>query len=226
MRVLVVEDEKKMSQFLKKGLQESGYVVDCAMSSASAETYVSENEYDLILLDVMLPDQNGMDTARGLRRDGYKGCILMLTALGQTKDKIHGLDAGADDYLVKPFSFEELLARIRALLRRGEGTATSVLRFDDLEMNLVTRKVTRQGQPCDLTTREFSLLEYFMRNAERPLTRTEISEHVWDVHFDTESNVIDVYIRHLRKKIDRPDALKLIHTLVGYGYVLKKEPPT
>jgi two-component system copper resistance phosphate regulon response regulator CusR len=222
MRFLVVEDEKKMAGFLKKGLSEAGYSVDVAESGAAAESLVAETEYDLVVLDVMLPDQNGMDTARHLRRDGYAGFILMLTALSETKDKVNGLDAGADDYLPKPFIFDELLARVRALLRRKAG-GTSILRFADLEMNLVTRQVNRGGQDVQLTAKEFALLEYFMRNANRPVTRVQIAEHVWDVHFDTESNVIDVYINHLRKKIDIAPFKKLIHTIVGYGYVLKQE---
>ena len=158
MRILVVEDEKKMSGFLKKGLQESGYNTDVAESGSAAETLASENVYDLIVLDVMLPDKNGMDIARQLRTDGFAGPILMLTALSSTKDKVHGLDAGADDYLTKPFSFDELLARVRALLRRKSESGTeSILRFSDLEMNLVNRQVTRSKTPVILTPKEFAL---------------------------------------------------------------------
>lgn len=218
----MVEDEKKMSGFLKKGFVEAGYSVDLAESGAAAEVLVGENEYDLVVLDVMLPDQNGIDTARHMRRDGYEGFILMLTALSETKDKVLGLDAGADDYLSKPFVFDELLARVRALLRRKSG-GTSVLRYGDLEMNLVTREVTRDTKKVQLTSKEFALLEYFLRNAGRPLTRVQIAEHVWDIHFDNESNVIDVYVNHLRKKIDHGAGTKLIHTIVGYGYVLKQD---
>lgn len=224
MRLLVVEDEKKMSGFLKKGLGESGYTVDVAESGAAAETLASENIYDLILLDVMLPDKNGMDIARQLRGDGYTGPILMLTALSSTKDKVHGLDAGADDYITKPFAFDELLARVRALLRRKSESGTeSILRFSDLEMNLVSRQVTRSQTPIILTPKEFALLEYFLRNANRPISRVSIAEHVWDIHFDSESNVIDVYVNMLRKKIDQPFGKKIIHTVVGFGYVLKEE---
>jgi two-component system, OmpR family, copper resistance phosphate regulon response regulator CusR len=225
MRILVVEDQKKMSGFLKKGLSEAGYSVDLAETGSAAESLAGENPYDLILLDAMLPDQNGFDTARHLRRDGYAGPILMLTALGSTKDKVHGLDAGADDYLTKPFAFDELLARVRALLRRntpGQQTQ-SLLRFGDLEMNLITRKVVRADKDITLTAKEFSLLEYFLRNPNRPVSRTEISEHVWDVHFDSESNVIDVYVNMLRKKVDQPFKKKLIHTVIGAGYALKQE---
>lgn len=224
MRILVVEDQKKMAGFIKKGLTESGYSVDLAETGSAAESLAVENAYDLIVLDVMLPDQNGLDTARHLRRDGYAGPILMLTALSGTKDKVHGLDAGADDYLTKPFAFEELAARIRALLRRNSGGgSSSLLRYADLEMNLVSRKVVRAGQEISLTPREFSLLEYLLRHAERPVTRTELTEHVWDVHFDSESNVVDVYINMLRKKVDQPFGRRLIQTVVGVGYVLREK---
>ncbi len=177
-------------------------------------------------MDVMLPDGNGMDLARRFRTDGYSGPLLMLTALSTTKDKVNGLDAGADDFLTKPFSFEELLARVRALLRRAGSRklqTSHTLQYADLELDLVHRKVSREGKEIILTSKEFSLLEYFLRNPERPLGRVAIAEHVWDVHFDSESNVIDVYINLLRKKIDAPFAKKLIHTLVGVGYVLKKD---
>ncbi|HEX4925887.1 MAG TPA: response regulator transcription factor [Bdellovibrionales bacterium] len=223
MRILVVEDQKKMAGFLKKGLQEVGYSVDLAETGAAGEQLAADNPYDLIILDVNLPDQSGLDTARHMRGDGYTGPLLMLTALSGTKDKVRGLDAGADDYLTKPFAFEELLARVRALFRRGGTAETSKLRFAELEMDLLARKVTRHNKPVNVTGKEFALLEYFMRNPNRVLTRTEISEHVWDVHFDTESNVIDVYVNFLRKKVDQPFGKKLIHTVVGQGYILKDE---
>jgi two-component system copper resistance phosphate regulon response regulator CusR len=221
MRVLVIEDEKKSASFIRKGLQEAGYVVEAAESASAGLTMSANSEFDLIVLDVMLPDGNGMDVARQVRNEGFKGFILMLTALDSTRDKVRGLDSGADDYLSKPFEFDELLARIRALLRRKEGGRTK-LAFEDLNMDLVLRQVRRNGQDIPLTQKEFSLLEYFLRNANRPLTRTEIGENVWDVHFDNESNVIDVYVRHLRKKIDEPFPTRLLHTLTGYGYVLKR----
>jgi two-component system copper resistance phosphate regulon response regulator CusR len=175
---------------------------------------------------VMLPDQSGIDTARHFRRDGFAGPILMLTALSTTKDKIHGLDAGADDYLTKPYSFDELHARVRALLRRNPtgSSVTNVLKYSELELDLIHRKVKREGQEISLTAKEFALLEYFMRNPERPLGRVSIAEHVWDIHFDSESNVIDVYINLLRKKVDAPFSKRLIHTVVGTGYVLKENP--
>jgi two-component system, OmpR family, copper resistance phosphate regulon response regulator CusR len=223
MRILAVEDQAKMAVFLKQGLVEVGYAVDLAESGLSAETLAAENEYDIIILDVMLPDQNGIDTARHIRRDGFEGPILMLTALNTTKDKVNGLDAGADDYLTKPYSFDELLARVRALLRRkGSNGGTSLIRYSELELDLIHRKVKRAGTEVTLTTKEFALLEYLMRNPERPLGRVSIAEHVWDIHFDSDSNVIDVYINLLRKKIDAPFAKKLIHTVVGVGYVLKE----
>ncbi len=224
MRILVVEDQAKTSQFVKQGLNEVGYSVDVAESGSAAESFMASSEYDLVILDVMLPDQSGIDTARHLRRDGFIGPILMLTALSTTKDKVNGLDAGADDYLTKPFSFEELLARVRALLRRSssKNILNSVLKFSDLEMDLVHRKVKRQNSEITLTAKEFSLLEYFLRNPERPLGRVSIAEHVWDIDFDSESNVIDVYVNLLRKKIDSPYNKKLIHTVVGVGYVLKE----
>lgn len=221
MRILIVEDQPKMASFIKKGLVAQGYMVDISETGMGAESMTVETAYDLVVLDVNLPDQNGMDTARHLRRDGYRMPILMLTALATTKDKIHGLDSGADDYLTKPFEFEELLARIRALLRRNHGSESSKLRFGDIELDLVQRRVVRALTEVNLTAKEFSLLEYFMRNPGRPITRIEISEHVWDVNFDTNTNIIDVYINMLRKKIDSPFDKKMIHTMVGFGYILK-----
>lgn len=225
MRILVVEDQTKMANFIKLGLTEAGYAVDVAETGKAAEDFLVQVDYDLVLLDVGLPDQSGIETSRRVRADGFKGPILMLTAMNTTKDKVAGLDAGADDYMTKPFAFDELLARIRALLRRG-GQLTQangqVLNFADLEMDLVHRRVKRAGQEIILTAKEFSLLEYFMRNPERPLSRVMISEHVWNIQFDTESNVIDVYINLLRKKVDQPFANKLIQTVVGVGYVLRQ----
>lgn len=226
MRILVVEDQIKMANFLKKGLNEVGYAVDVAECGSAAESFMAQGDYDLVILDVMLPDQSGIDTSRHIRADGFEGPILMLTALATTKDKVNGLDAGADDYLTKPYSFDELHARVRALLRRksstSNGKVSNVIMYADLELDLIQRKARREGQEISLTTKEFALLEYFMRNPERPLGRVSIAEHVWDIHFDSESNVIDVYINLLRKKIDSPFSQKLIHTVVGTGYVLKE----
>ncbi len=224
MRILVVEDQKNMLSFVLRGLREKGYSVDGAQSAAAAEAMCFENDYDLVILDVMLPDKNGMDVARSLRQDGYKGPLLMLTALARTKDKVSGLDAGADDYLTKPFEFAELLARVRALLRRHGSEQSSRLTFAEVEMDLVKREVRRGEQKIELTQREFALLEYFLRHPNRPISRTEIGEHVWDINFDPESNVIDVYVSMLRKKLDAPFAKKLIHTAVGTGYILGDAP--
>ena len=222
MRILIVEDQKKMASFLRKGLTENGYLVETTESGQSAESLVSGIVFDLIILDAMLVDQNGFDTARHLRADGYSGPILMLTALTGTRDKVHGLDAGADDYLTKPFSFDELLARVRALVRRNRAGSPSTLRFEDLEMDLLGRRVTRAKTAITLTAKEFSLLEYFIRNPDRPLSRTEIGENVWDIHFEHESNVVDVYVNLLRKKIDHPFGIKYIQTVVGSGYALRR----
>lgn len=222
MRMLVVDDQSKMARFLEQGLTNSGYSVDVAHTGAAAEALAAKNPYDLVLLDVMLPDTNGFDIARHLRSRGFRNPILILTALDGTKDKVHGLDAGADDYLTKPFEFDELLARIRALLRRQTRPIDSILRYGDIEMDLINRKTRRNGHEIGLTPKEFALLEYLLRNPERPLSRNEISEHVWNAHFDSDSNVIDVYINMLRKKVDHPFETKLLHTIVGAGYALKQ----
>ena len=224
MRILLVEDEKKLASFVLKGLAEHGYAVDMAETYKEAIELASDNDYDLVVLDVMLPDGNGVDFANWLRGNDYKGPILMLTALTSTTDKVKGLDAGADDYLAKPFAFEELMARVRALLRRyGDSPESSVLKFGDVEMNLISRKVSRSGQDISLTTREFALLEYLMRNAGGPVSRTQIIEHVWDMSFDSGSNVVDVYVNMLRKKIDKPFDSKIIQTVVGFGYEMRAE---
>lgn len=223
MRVLLVEDQPKMSSFIRKGLEALGYSVDVAETGEIGESLVTGTEYDAIVLDAMLPGQNGFDTARHLRRDGCTTPILMLTALSGTRDKVNGLDAGADDYLTKPFEFEELAARLRALMRRPTASAGVKLQYADVEMDLVERKVTRAGQVVPLTAKEFALLEYFLRNPKRVLSRVAIGEHVWDASFDAQSNVIDVYVNMLRKKIDHPFEQRLIHTVVGAGYVLEKK---
>lgn len=222
MRILIVEDEPKVAAFIKKGLEEQAYEVDQAYDGFFGKKLALENEYDLIILDVILPQKNGLEVCREIRPFKPGVPILMLTALGSTDDKIMGLDSGADDYLVKPFVFQELLARIRALTRRSyDAPANEILRLADLEMNLTKKAVTRSGKPISLTAREFSLLHYLMRNKERVVSRVDIIEQVWETSFDTGSNVIDVYINFLRKKIDKDFSPKLIHTLVGMGYVLK-----
>lgn len=221
MRILVVEDQKKTAQFIRRGLTEQGYAVDMAGDGREAESLAQTHEYDLIILDVMLPGQDGVQVCRNLRQLRVHTPILMLTALTATEDKVKGLDSGADDYLGKPFEFNELLARARALVRRHQG-AKPGLKIADLELDPSTRKITRGGQEISLTAREFALLEYLMQHAGRVVTRTMISEHVWDIHFDNESNVIDVYINFLRKKIDKGHKKPILHTVVGVGYVMEE----
>jgi DNA-binding response OmpR family regulator len=221
MRILVVEDQKKTAQFIRKGLVEHGYAVDIVGNGQEAENHTELHSYDLIILDVMLPGQNGMEVCRNLRQRKVQAPILMLTALTDTEDKVRGLDSGAD-YLGKPFEFKELLARVRALFRRHQG-AKPRLKVADLELDTASRKATRGGKEITLTAKEYALLEYLMQNAGKVVTRTELSEHVWDIHFDNESNVIDVYVNFLRKKIDKGFDRPLLHTVVGAGYVLKEE---
>lgn len=223
MRILVIEDHPKMSAALKRGLEELGYSVDTSLSGFDGEDLAATVPYDLILLDVMLPDRDGMDVARGLRRRGIATPILMLTALSGTSEKVAGLDSGADDYLTKPFDFEELAARVRALLRRGTASESTVLEVAGVRMDLLAREVRREGVPIDLTAKEFALLELLLRNPDKVLTRTLIGEKVWDMSFEPESNVIDVYISQLRRKIDRPFEHALIETVVGAGYRLLSE---
>lgn len=225
MRILVVEDNPKVAVAIQKGFAAQGYAVDIADRGYDAEETAAGTSYDAIVLDLMLPDRDGVDICKALRRRGVKTPILMLTALSGTQDKVNGLNAGADDYLPKPFEFDELLARVRALLRRGCATESSVLRFEDLELDLVKRSAKRRGQTITLTTKEFALLEYFIRNSHRVLTRTQIGEHVWDMNFEPGSNVIDVYVSALRRKIDKGFDKPLIHTKIGSGYVMSAEPP-
>ena len=223
MRVLLVEDEPKVAAFIKKGLEEQAYEVDQAYDGFFGKKLALQNDYDIIILDVILPLKNGTEVCQEIRKFKPGVAILMLTALGSTEDKILGLDSGADDYLVKPFVFQELLARIRALTRRTyESPANEIITIADLELNLSKKTVTRSGTPINLTAREFALLHYLMRNKERVVSRVDIIEQVWETSFDTGSNVIDVYINFLRKKIDKDFNPKLIHTLVGMGYVLKE----
>ncbi|NIQ37155.1 MAG: response regulator [Proteobacteria bacterium] len=221
MRLLVVEDEKKVASFLKKGLEEERYAVDVAYDGEQALDMAEVYDYDLVLLDIMLPKIDGMTVLKSIREKDNLVPILMLTAKDSVENIVEGLDAGCDDYLTKPFAFSELLARIRALLRRDREAKDSVLEIADLRLSLPTHEVVRSGEKIDLTAKEFALLEYFMRNPNRVLTRTMISEHVWDYHFDTDTNVIDVYVNFLRKKIDRDFDLKLLHTIRGVGYMMK-----
>jgi two-component system, OmpR family, copper resistance phosphate regulon response regulator CusR len=224
MKILLVEDEPKVASFIKKGLEEQAYEVEQAYDGNFGLKMALQNEYDLIILDIILPHMSGLDVCRAVRKKNMQVPILMLTALGSTDDKITGLDAGADDYLTKPFEFKELLARLRALARRSADNGNSEkLSIADLEMDLDSKMVTRAGKPINLTAREFSLLHYLLRNRGRVVSRVDITENVWETSFDTGSNVIDVYINFLRKKIDRGFPSKLIHTLVGMGYVLKED---
>ncbi|PIP71557.1 MAG: DNA-binding response regulator [Nitrospinae bacterium CG22_combo_CG10-13_8_21_14_all_47_10] len=222
MRILIVEDERKVAGFIKKGLEEETYAVDIAPDGEEGLLLGEQNQYDLIILDLMLPKINGLEVLSTLRARKIETPILLLTAKDSVEDKVTGLNLGADDYLTKPFAFSELLARIRVLLRRGKTEVKTTLEIADLTLDLVSHKVKRQNQEIELTGKEYSLLEYFLRNQGKVLTRTMIAEHVWDYNFDTFTNVIDVYVNHLRKKIDKNYSQKLLHTLRGVGYIMKE----
>ncbi len=222
MRILVIEDEKKVANFIKIGLTEEGYAVDVAHDGIEGEYLASVTDYDVIVLDLLLPKKGGMDVLKTIREKGIKTPVLLLTALDAVENRVKGLDSGADDYLTKPFAYDEFLARIRALLRRKDH-GISELKFSDLILDQATRKAYRGGKEIELTTKEYSLLEYFLRNPNKVITRTLIAEHIWNYDFDTQTNVIDVYINHLRNKIDKGFSKKLIHTIRGMGYVLKEE---
>ncbi|QHT69518.1 response regulator transcription factor [Rhodocytophaga rosea] len=225
MKILVVEDEPKLAAYVKKGLEEQTYEVEIAYDGAMGKRMALSGHYDVIVMDVNLPHMNGFDVAKAIREEKSKTPILMLTALGTMEDKLTGFDSGADDYLVKPFEFRELLARLRALHKRSsEGPIqANYLKIADLEVNLDEKTVKRAGRKLDLTAKEFSLLEYFMRNKGRVVSRVDIAEKVWEINFDTGTNVIDVYVNFLRKKVDKDFPVKLIHTVVGMGYILKEE---
>jgi heavy metal response regulator len=223
MRILLVEDDKKVASFIQKGLEEEGYAVDVAGDGETGLAMGLDRLHDAIVLDVMLPAKPGFQVLRELRQAKVATPVLLLTARDAIEDKVQGLDAGADDYLTKPFAFAELLARVRALLRRGPGAQAAKLQVADLTLDPATRTVVRGDERVTLTNREFALLEYLMRNAGRVLTRTAITEHVWDYSFDAGTNVIDVYVNYLRKKIDAGHTPKLIHTVRGVGYTLKAE---
>jgi len=226
-KILLVEDEPKVSAFIRRGLEEEGYDVVAAYDGTFGQRLALSEELDLLILDVILPGQSGLDVLRAVRAQNQALPILMLTALGTTQDKLLGFDGGADDYLVKPFDFAELLARVRALTRRGraeaKGSKGSQLRLADLVVDTAAKTVTRAGQPVKLTAREFNLLELLLRHQGRVLSRGEIAEHTWEEAFDAGSNVIDVYVNYLRNKVDKGYAKKLIHTVVGMGYVLREE---
>jgi len=221
MRILLVEDDPRMAQVVSKGLREHAYAVDLAEDGQAALYQASVNDYDLIVLDVLLPKLDGFGVCRELRARANSAPILMLTARATIDDRISGLDAGADDYLTKPFSFRELLARIRALLRREPQINADRFQVDTLVVDSANHKVTRATQEIDLTAKEYALLEYLSRRAGKLVTRAEIAEHVWDDSFDPFSNTIEVYVNRLRKKIDDPHNIKLIHTRRGEGYILE-----
>ena len=223
MRLLVAEDEVKLAALLKRGLTEEGYAVDVAPDGQHASWLVAENSYDAIILDVMLPDANGFQLCRKIREAGCWSPVQMLTARDNVSDRIVGLDSGADDYLTKPFSFDELLARLRALTRRVVSDRPTVLSVGDLALDPASRRVTRNQANIDLTRKEFALLEYFMRHPGEVLSRAALIEHVWDFAFEGDSNVVDVYVRYLRQKIDRPFGRDTIETVRGAGYRLREE---
>jgi len=219
--MLVIEDERKVSRFLKLGLEGENHIVDTAYDGETGEKLALDGKYDVIVLDLMLPKKSGIDVLRSLRVNGVSTPILILTAKGSLEDKVEGLDKGADDYLVKPFAFAEFMARVRSLGRRSGAEKTTTLKAADLELDTITRKARRGGNEIELTNREFALLEYFIRNANRVLTRTVISEHIWEYDFDTGTNIVEVYVNKLRNKVDSKSEKKLIQTIRGAGYMLK-----
>jgi two-component system copper resistance phosphate regulon response regulator CusR len=219
MRILLIEDENPIADFVRRGLDDSGYSTSVAENGQSALSSLAEAAYDLIILDLMLPDMDGFSLLEKIRIRNVNQPVLILSARGSLDDRVKGLDLGADDYLVKPFSFMELLARVRALLRRGQGLPEK-LQVGDLSLDCIRRKVSRGGANIDLAPKEFSILEYLMRNQGRPLSRTMIVEHVWDMDYDGLTNIVDVYIRHLRSKVDDGWPLKLIRTVRGIGYMI------
>jgi len=223
MRVLIVEDELRMASLIRRGLTNEGLAVDVAVRGADALWMAEAHDYDAVLLDVMLPDVDGFEVCRRLRAAGVWAPVLMLTARDSVEDRVAGLDSGADDYLVKPFSFAELLARLRALARRGDGERPAVLVVDDLRLDPATREVTRGSTPIQLTAKEFALLETFMRRAGEVLSRLHLLEHAWDFAYDNRSNIVDVYVRRLRRKIDEPFERSSLETVRGAGYRLRRE---
>jgi len=218
MRILLVEDGRRIADFIRRGLSEEGYAVDVAADGEEAIDWPAVADFDLIILDLMLPRRDGIDVCRTLRQDGVRSPILMLTAKDAIEDRVRGLDSGADDYLVKPFAFAELLARVRALVRRGPAVHGTRLEVDGLVLDTATREVSRGRRGIELTTKEYAILEYLMRHSKQVLTRTMIAEHVWNYDFDNATNVIDVHIRNLRRKVDDPFPTKLIQTVRGAGY--------
>ncbi|MNK97296.1 Response regulator MprA [compost metagenome] len=226
MKILIVEDDQRVAELIKRGLEEQGFEATLAYDGLSGKKLSSQDQFDLVITDIILPKMDGLDLCKYIRQTNPDLPIIMLTALGTTDDKVEGFDAGADDYLVKPFEMRELLVRIRALLKRNQkksGNMNVILVYEDLEMNLHTKMVKRNQQQISLTPKEFKLLAYLMQNPDRVLSRIEIADKVWETHFDTGTNFIDVYINYLRKKIDRNFDKKLIHTKSGMGFILKTE---
>ncbi len=223
MKILVVEDEKKVAGFIKRGLEEDSYKVTVTHDGVEGLKLALEEDFSLVILDVMLPKKDGLAVIKELRAAGRHVPVLMLTARDTTEDIVSGLDAGSDDYLTKPFAFAELLARVRALLRRGEQDRGAEILFADLRLDPVAHKVWRSGVEIDLTAKEYGLLEYMMRNPNTVLSRAMIAEHVWDYAFDSFTNIIDVYVNYLRKKVDKDFSVKLIHTVRGQGYILREK---
>ncbi|MDR0998536.1 MAG: response regulator transcription factor [Treponema sp.] len=223
MRILVVEDEKSLREIVASRLSREGHAVDTAADGAKAFDFIEEGAYDCVILDIMLPKRDGLSVLRDMRARGNRSPVLLLTARDSIEDRVTGLDYGADDYLIKPFAYDELSARVRALLRRQGENKSNMLVFADLRVNLLNREVTRGERHIDLTAKEFSLLEYLLRNPNRVLTTDQIINHVWNFDFDDNTNVINVYIRYLRGKIDEGAGVKLIHTIRGVGYILKEE---
>lgn len=226
MRILVVEDNPKVSQMLERGLVDQGYSIVIAETGYDGEDKATSDSFDVIILDIMLPDTDGLSVCRNIRQAGVTTPILMLTALSDTSDKVKGLNAGADDYLAKPFEYEELIARINALFRRADTSEATVLTHEDVAMDLARRTVIRQGQELNLSNKEFMLLQYFLRNPGRVLSRTSIGTKVWNLELADDSNVIDVCVSTLRRKLDKPFEPKLIHTIVGAGYKFGAEGDT
>lgn len=224
-KILIIEDEPKVVAFLRKGLEEHDYDIEVAYDGYLGEKIASKGGYDLILLDVIIPNINGIELCKRLREKNIQIPILMLTALGTTDDKVEGFDAGADDYLVKPFEFKELLARIKALTKRSSGIIqnSNILKIAGLELDLNKKVAKRDGKTIELTAKEFSLLEFFMHNKGKVVSRADISEKVWDINFDTGTNVVDVYVNILRKKIEKDFSSKLIHTRIGMGYIFDEQ---
>lgn len=221
MRILVIEDDRSLNRIITKHLKEEGYAVDCCLDGEEGLDYLEAAQYDCVILDWMLPKKDGLSVLKAYRSKGHSAPVLMLTARDSIADRVAGLDGGADDYLVKPFAFDELKARVRAMLRRRDDVKQILLTIDDLTMNTATHIVERSKKQINLTSREYALLEYLLRNQEIVLTRSQICDHVWNFDFDYDSNVVDVYIRYLRNKIDKGFDKPLIHTVRGFGYVMR-----